>query len=153
MSEASYESDFVLWSRQQAEALARLRRGERPDDVDWDRLIDEVASLGRSETAAVASLLLRALEHLVKAAAWPANRHWQAKARVFLRDAARRFAPSMARQIDVEAIYADVSDLPGLIGALDGKGPRPLRAECPFTLDQLLAHGFDVAAAVIVLKA
>jgi hypothetical protein len=31
-----YESDIILWSEHQAEALRRLQAGERRNDVDWD---------------------------------------------------------------------------------------------------------------------
>jgi hypothetical protein len=34
-----HTSDFVLWSERQAEALRRLRAGERANDLDWDNLI------------------------------------------------------------------------------------------------------------------
>ena len=59
-----YARDVVLWSERQAEALRRLRAGERADGLDWDNLIEEVESLGRSETKSVRTLLVRALEHL-----------------------------------------------------------------------------------------
>src|SRR4051812_20121072 len=66
-----YESDIILWSEHQAEALRRLQAGERRNDVDWDHLIDEVLTVGRNELHAVESLLQRAIEHLLKAAGWP----------------------------------------------------------------------------------
>ncbi len=74
MSEDLHTSDVVLWSERQAEALRRLRAGERVNDLDWDNLIEEVESLGRSETRGVRTLLVRALEHLLKAAAWRTRR-------------------------------------------------------------------------------
>jgi uncharacterized protein DUF29 len=66
-----YTRDVVLWSERQAEALRRLRAGERVHDLDWDNVIEEVEGLGRSETKGVRTLLVRALERLLKAAAWP----------------------------------------------------------------------------------
>ena len=61
MSEDLYARDVVLWSERQAEALRRLRASERVNDLDWDNLIEEVESLGRSETRGVRTLLVRAL--------------------------------------------------------------------------------------------
>ena len=61
-----YTYDFVLWSERQAEALRRMRAGERVNDLDWDNVIEKVEGLGRSETKAVRTLLVRAIEHLLK---------------------------------------------------------------------------------------
>ena len=69
MPEDLYARDVVLWSERQAEALGRMHTGERVNDLDWDNLIEEVESLGRSETKAVRTLRVRALERLLETAA------------------------------------------------------------------------------------
>jgi hypothetical protein len=136
-----YDTDFVLWSEQQAERLRRLARGEKVNDVDWTNLVEEVESLGRSATSAVRSLLLRALEHLLKAAAWPeapSARKWVHEAGVFLDDARDDWTPSMAGHIGIDSLYAKarrhVCDLDFEEGP-----PGPLPAACPVTLADLLA--------------
>ena len=135
-----YDTDFVLWSEQQADRLRRLARGEQVNDVDWPHLVEEVEGLGRSATSAVRSLLLRAVEHLLKAAAWPqapSVRKWLHEAGVFLDDARDDWSPSMALHIDVDVLYAKalarVRDLDFEEGS-----PGPLPDRCPVTLVDLL---------------
>jgi hypothetical protein len=158
MSDQLYDHDFPLWTERQAALLGRLRRGERVTDIDWDNLIEEVEALGRSETRAVQSLVLRALEHLLKAAGWPASpytEHWQDEAGVFLRDARREWAPSMTRHIDVAELYA--AALARVLRLrMHDSAPGPLPEACPFTLADLLPAeptGFpDVAPLVARLR-
>ncbi len=136
-----YDSDFVLWSEQQAERLRRLARGEQVNDVDWPNLVEEVEGLGRSATSAVRGLLLRAIEHILKAAAWPAAptaRKWLHEAATFLDDASDDWTPGMAGHIDIDALYAKalrrVRDL-----EFEEGPPGPLPDHCPVTLPDLLA--------------
>ncbi len=45
-----YEEDILTWSERQAELLRRLAAGERVNDqVDWQNVVEEVESVGRSE--------------------------------------------------------------------------------------------------------
>jgi hypothetical protein len=135
-----YETDFLRWSERQAAALDSLRRGKPPNDIDWPNLIEEVADLGRSQVNAVQSLLARALEHLLKAAAWPTSRdvpHWRGEALAFLRDARRRFTPSMTQRLDLQDLYADARAVV-LAQRIEGAAPSGLPAECPLTLTALL---------------
>ena len=135
-----YDTDIVLWSEQQADRLRRLARGEQPNDIDWENVVEEIESVGRSEISAVRSLLLRALEHMLKAAAWPeaaSARKWLHEARTFLRDARFEWAPRMAQRLDLAELYAEavatVQDL-----AFEEGSPGPLPAACPVTLSELL---------------
>jgi hypothetical protein len=136
-----YDTDFVLWSEQQADRLRRLARGEQVNDLDWPNLVEEVEGLGRSATSAVRSLLLRALEHILKAAAWPqapSARKWLHEASTFLEDASDDWTPAMAGHIDLSSVYAKalrrVRDLEFEEGV-----PGPLPDHCPVTLADLLA--------------
>lgn len=140
MPDALYDIDFVLWSERQADALRRLRLGERPNDLDWENLIEEVEDLGKSQVNAVESLLTRALEHLLKAAAWPAARdagHWRHEATTFLLDARRRWAPSMGNKIELDDLFADALAAVQTLDQ-DGLPPGPLPQASPFSLDELL---------------
>jgi Domain of unknown function DUF29 len=47
---SDYDTDLVLWSREQAELLRRMAVGERvSDQVDWENVAEEIESLGRSD--------------------------------------------------------------------------------------------------------
>jgi hypothetical protein len=136
-----YDADFVLWSEQQADLLRRLARGERVNDVDWPNLIEEVESLGRSEARAVRSLLQNALEHLLKAAAWPqapSVPKWLAEADAFLDSAGDDYTPGMAARIELPLLYARALKQVGALAYAEGP-PGPLPPECPVTLAELLA--------------
>ena len=48
MPDDLWRTDTYTWSLQQAERLRRLRDGERVNDLDWDNVIEEIESAGRS---------------------------------------------------------------------------------------------------------
>jgi hypothetical protein len=142
MPDDLYSRDILVWSQNQADLLRRLAGGERVDDVDWPNLIEEVENVGRSELRACSSLLLRALEHLVKLHFWPSDpaaRHWRGEAAACLADASLAFAPSMRQKIDVEGLFQRSLDVVGAMGA-DATAP----SRCPFSLDDLLASRPDL---------
>ena len=136
-----YEQDVLAWSEKQAGLLRRVAAGEAVNEApDWPKIIEEVGSVGNEQLHAVASLLVQALNHMLKAQAWPLSRdvpHWQAEARVVRGDAADRFAPSMRQKISMEQLYHRA--LRGLPDTMDGEPPLPLPDACPATLDDLLA--------------
>jgi hypothetical protein len=139
---SDYDTDILVWSERQAELLRRLAAGERVNDqVDWENVIDEVASVGNEQLHAVTSLLAQALTHILKAAAWPLSRevpHWDSEAIRFRQDATDRFAPSMRQRIDMAKLYRRaVRQLPE---SIDGTPPLPVPEICPVTLDELMAE-------------
>ncbi|MDJ0524240.1 MAG: DUF29 domain-containing protein, partial [Microcystis sp. M53600_WE12] len=82
-----YEQDFYLWIRTTINQL-QARQFER---VDLENLLEELASMGRSEKRTVKSLLTRLLEHLLKLKYWGAERernegHWKGEIRTFRLD-------------------------------------------------------------------
>jgi Domain of unknown function DUF29 len=137
----AYDADILSWSEHQAALLKRLADGERVNDqVDWPNVVEEIESVGRSQLAAVRSLLIQALVHDLKAEAWPLSRDvptWRADARGFRQDAADNFSPSMRQYLDVSALYAKA--LRRLPETMDGQPPLPVPEVCPVTLDELLA--------------
>ena len=69
---SDYDTDILTWSERQAALLRRVGAGEKVNDqVDWENVIEEIESVGRSELHAVESLLTQALAHMLKAEAWP----------------------------------------------------------------------------------
>jgi hypothetical protein len=137
-----YELDVLAWSERQAGLLRRHASGERLNEApDWANIIEEVESVGRSELGAVESLWTLAFLHDLKAQCWPHSPDeppWRAEARLFRRQARRKFTPSMRSRIDLGSLYGDA--LAGLPVTMSGQPPLPAPAECPVTLDELLAR-------------
>jgi hypothetical protein len=147
MPDDLYTADILCWSDQQAELLRRLARGERVNDaIDWENVIEEVESVGRSELTAVKSLLLRAMEHMLKLHAWPAgpHDHWRGEVMAFLAAATVRWSPSMRQNIDLPALFT-LSRRVVSSQVIDGKPSLELPAACPFTLDDLMPPSFGFA--------
>jgi len=138
-----YDADVLEWSEHQARLLQQHAAGKPGNEVpDWANIIEEVASVGRSQFNAVESLLVLALLHDLKSEAWPLSRdvpHWRAEARGFRRDARRQFTPSMQQKLDMAGLYADALDR--LPETMDGLPPLPVPATCPVTLADLLGIG------------
>jgi hypothetical protein len=137
-----YEEDILLWSERQAALLRRRAAGELVNDadIDWPNVAEEIEDVGRGERNSVVSHLVQALLHDLKATAWPQSRdapHWRAEATGHRDDARRRFSPSMAQRIDVAKLYREA--LRRMPEVNDGVPPLPVPADCPMTLDQLLA--------------
>jgi Domain of unknown function DUF29 len=136
-----YGDDIVIWSERQAELLRRIAAGEPVNEApDWPNIAEEIEDVGRSELHNVASLLVQALRHMLKAEAWPLSRdapNWRADAVDFRRQARRRFVPSMRQRIDVARLYADA--LAAVPASQDGLPPLPIQTEIP-TLDELLSE-------------
>ncbi len=57
-----YDRDFWAWTQEQAGALKRRDLGS----IDWDNLIEEVASLGREQKSAWKSYCANVISHLLK---------------------------------------------------------------------------------------
>lgn len=145
-----YDTDVVEWSERQARLLRGLAARQPSNELpDWDNIIEELESVGRSQVHSVESLLMRALLHDLKVRAWPYSwnvPHWRAEARVFRSEARRRFTPSMRQKIDAAALFREAMD--GLPETMDGyppsrKGVALAVVAQPTTLDEALT---DAAA-------
>jgi hypothetical protein len=137
-----YETDVLKWSELQAALLRRLAAGERLNDqVDWGNVVEEIESVATEQVHVVASLLMQAMAHRLKAMGWPDARdaaNWQADARRFAIDAADRFTPSMRRRLRLDRIFGRA--LRVLPEHMDGQPPQALPADCPWSLEDLLAE-------------
>ena len=137
---AEYDTDILTWSEHQADLLRRVANGTATKEtLDWINIAEEIEAVGRSELHAVKSLLVQAILHGLKADAWPLSlsvAHWEAEARGFRRDAARRFTPGMRQRIDVAALYSEA--LWRMPDTVDGQLPLPMAVDCPVALDELL---------------
>jgi hypothetical protein len=79
-----YETDFNLWIE---ETVKQLQERDFAA-IDLENLIEEVATLGRSEKRELESLLLRLFEHLLKLTYWESEqaynqKHWKGEIRIF----------------------------------------------------------------------
>jgi Domain of unknown function DUF29 len=64
------DNDVLTWSERQAEPLRGVSAGGRINDrVDWQNIIEEIESVGRSEWHAVEPHLAQVLLHDLKAKA------------------------------------------------------------------------------------
>jgi len=141
MPDDIYWRDSLAWSEQQAGLLERLARGERVnDEIDWENVVEEVLSVGRSQMQSVESLLTRGLEHIMKIHGWPRSlsvNHWKIEALAFLLDAEHPLSPSMRNRIDMARLYHRAARLISKM-RIDRSAPVPIPAVCPFTLDDLV---------------
>lgn len=137
---SDYDTDILGWSEQQANLLRRLAAGEQVNEtIDWENVVEEVESVGRSELHRTESLLIQALRHRLKILAWPQSSevpHWQEEAIIFQMDAARAFQESMRQRLDMDWIYRRARHR--LPATIDGQTPLPLPTSSPVTLDELL---------------
>ena len=61
-----YDTDFLAWSKEQAEALRSAARGGSNKPLDWENLAEEIESLGISQKTALRSQMRRIVRHLLK---------------------------------------------------------------------------------------
>jgi len=71
--QASYEQDFVLWTREQADALRSAARAGANLPIDWGNVAEEIESLGRSDRNEISSRIGTIIEHLLKLQSSPAT--------------------------------------------------------------------------------
>ena len=146
-------TDIYTWSQRQADRLRRLRAGERPNDLDWDNIIEEIESVGNSAVDAVRSNLIQCVAHLIKLHAWPDSdsvRAWRHEAITLLGNAQDRYRPSMASALDIGSVYrralkrSDLDFLPTPTRSIPRHAEVPLVAVADedFTIDDLAAALF-----------
>lgn len=143
MPDDLYHNDILAWSRTQADRLRRLKAGERPNDLDWDHVIEEVEDVGSSQLDGVRSLLGLAIEHALKVTAWPdhsAGRKWRNEVATFLGQARRKFQPGMAQHLGIDDLYTDAL---AVIRTLDmRRSPLPLPEAITLTAEDVRDRGF-----------
>jgi Domain of unknown function DUF29 len=140
-----YDTDVVTWAERQAALLRRMAAGERVNDqVDWENVIEEVESVGRSEVETVMSLLINVMDHKLRLIGWPdhaAANHWRHEIRPWLARIAKRCRASMHIEAEMKALFR-IARLDTDAHMLDaGPSPVALPDVCPWTLDELLAEG------------
>lgn len=132
-----YESDFFLWSQTQANLL----REGKMDNLDYENLIEEIESLGRSERRTLRSYLENLLMHLLKTKFQPERdgRSWQ----LTIKNAKRNFIvtlkenPSLKSQLSdiISVAYESAKNRAAIETGLDD---RLFPVECPWTKEELI---------------
>ena len=155
---ALYDEDILMWSEQQAEVIRRLGRARRdlPNELDIENVAEEIESVGRSELAAVTSLIRQVLLHLIKLAVEvdaTAVRHWRGEIVAFHNEIRHRYAPSMRQRIDFDELWQSAREQQHL--SYEGDQQRTLLRlpeGCPLGLDSVLAERIDSDALVADLR-
>lgn len=81
--------------------------------MDWDNLIEEIESMGKSDRRALMSLLTRLIEHLLKLAYWQEEKkrsgnHWAAAIVNFRAQIQHRLEDSPSLRVELAAMYDKV---------------------------------------------
>ena len=134
ITKKTYETDYYQWTIEQVKAL----RQRNLNNLDWENIIEEIESLGRSDYNAVCSLLMRQIEHRLKIDYTPLEecyKKWQVEIQAFKIGLKRKISPSMKPKLqqDLEEIYQDAVSLVALEYGID------LPDQCPYNLDDLLS--------------
>lgn len=88
-----YERDFAQW----VENTVNQLNARNTENLDWENLIEEVESLGRSQRKTVRSFLSNLLEHLLKRSYIPqidCYRGWEIEIRNFRKELKQEFKDS-----------------------------------------------------------
>ena len=135
---AAYDTDFAAWADEQAELLRRRASNE----LDWENLVEEIESLGRSQRHEVYSRLMRICEHLLKLA-------YQQRI-----DPPKSWMATITEQrAELERLFEDSPSLRPYAAAQLAKAytngrkfaahyTTELPAECPWTIEQVLDPEF-----------
>lgn len=132
-----YDSDFFLWSQTQANLL----REGKMDNLDYENLIEEIESLGRSERRTLTSYLENLMMHLLKYEFQPERRgrSWD----LSIRNARRNFVKTLKQNPSLKPhlndiildAYESAKDRAAIETGLDD---RLFPVECPWTKEELI---------------
>ena len=141
MTTTLYETDFYAWTQRQAALL----RAEEFEQIDWNNLIEEIESLGRSEKHEIASRLIVIIMHLLKLQQQPARRtrSWNVTISTQRVDLERLLAdnPSLRARLP-ESVNQVYTDAVKKAAAETGLDKRTFPVQCPWSADQILDEEF-----------
>jgi len=140
-----YKDDFYAWTQYQAEVLRTLPTTD--DRFDREHLAEEIEDLGKTERDAVRSQVRRILLHFLKLAYSPARdprSDWMGSiddARAEIED---KLTATVRRDIEETLPRLYTTTRKRISRDLETYGERDavqsLTAECPYTVDQILAE-------------
>jgi hypothetical protein len=130
-----YADDIVTWAEQQVAELRRVASLAPSNAVDWENVIEEIESVGRSEWKGVESQLRNAFAHILKAFCDPDSLSmmaWRTEVTGFLVEARQDYRPSMRGLIDLDRAWTNGMHLAaGGIADLQGPGPTGNPGQMP----------------------
>ena len=138
MTPATYETDFYLWTQQQADLL---RQGQfNRVDLDAANIAEEIESMGRREKHSIRSYLFNVIMHLLKWQYQPERRgtSWKLSIRNGRDQIAWQIKDSPSLRPQLEGLLAEVYPS-ARRNAADETG-LPLTTfpdVCPFTVEQI----------------
>jgi hypothetical protein len=131
-----YEDDYALWLEKNIQLLA----GRQLKDLDYDNLIEELESLGRSERKTAESLVKQLLIHLLLYEYWTSEQdrnsdHWRVEIGTF-RD-------QLSDELKSKTIYNHVVEhleplYKRAVKLAVLKSGISLPIACPYTIEQIL---------------
>lgn len=92
-----YEKDFYLWIQN----IAALLKNQQLEQIDWENLIEEIESMGRSEKREIKSRLIILIEHLLKLGYWETEKEYNARGALRVPSAGRNTIIEQRRQIEL----------------------------------------------------
>lgn len=136
MTIATYETDFYLWTQQQADLL---RQGALAA-LDVENLIEEIESMGASDRRSLSSFLELVIMHLLKWQYQPERRgaSWQtsiSKGRNAI-ERTLEYSPSLKRQLS-KMIVAEYRRARKEASLETGLPLNTFPEQCPFTVEQI----------------
>ena len=148
-----YDDDTVTWADQQVAALRSLAtRPELSDMLDWENVVEEIESVGRSEIDRVESAISQMLIHVLRYASAPgaqSTKSWRKEVLIFQASVERNYCASMRQKIDWERLWTNAKKLAD--ASLDVFGDKLLGGlpdRMPFTPEEMAADGFGMDRAL-----
>ena len=136
MTVANYETDFYLWTQQQADLL---RQGA-VSALDIENLIEEIEDMGASNRRSLGSFLELVIMHLLKWQYQPQRRGTSWRTSISKgRNAIERtleYSPSLKRQLP-DMIVAEYRRARKEASLETGLPLTAFPEECPFTVEQI----------------
>jgi Domain of unknown function DUF29 len=135
----SYEQDWAAWLTTQVELL----KTRRFDEIDFENLIDEVESLGRSDFRGFVSAIEVVLAHMLKWEFQPAyqSKSWARSIALHRERVASELeeSPSYRNRLD-EAVAKAYRGARFVAERETGLLRQTFPAECPYTWEQIMTR-------------
>jgi hypothetical protein len=133
-----YDTDFLAWSKDQAQALRAQARGGSNQVLDWENLAEEIESLGVPQKTALRSQMRRIVRHLLKL------------------EFSSAVAPRRGWFESINDARSEIEDLletsPSLKGELGGAIPMALRQGSKLAISDLAGYREIDAATLIRIR-
>jgi Domain of unknown function DUF29 len=137
----TYQSDFYSWTQQQASLL----KARQFNELDFDNLIEEIETMGRSEKHALESRLAVLLQHLLKWKYQPERRgrSWQLTLKEQRIKLAKLLKINSGLKNELDEILTDAYQLAVVKAAKETRFDETVfPTECPWQLIQITHTDF-----------